>query len=82
MLQLWYGLLLYAYLIHQTGTFIFIYSNLAMPLFPNGTPLFHTRLQMSLFLLMTHLYSDIYDAFIISSYDSSLSTNMYNLYSQ
>ena len=40
-LQLRYGLPLYAYLIRRTGTFIFPYSNLATPLFPNGTPLFH-----------------------------------------
>ena len=79
MLQLWYRLLLYAYLIHQTGTFIFYYSNLATPLFPNGMPLFYIHLQTSLFLLMTCLYSDIYDTFIISTYDLSLSTNTYNL---
>ena len=40
-LQLRYGLPPYAYLIRQTGTFIFPYSNLATPLFPNGMPLFH-----------------------------------------
>ena len=77
-----YRLPLYAYPIHRTGTFIFLYSNLATPLFPNSTPLFHIHLQTSLFLLMTHLYSDIYDAFIISSYNSSLSTNTYNPCSQ
>ena len=54
------------------------YSNLATPLFPNGMPLFYIHLQTPLFLLMTRLYSDIYDAFIISTYDSSLSTNTYN----
>ena len=39
----WYGLPLYAYLIHWTGTFISLNSNLAMPLFSNGTPLFHIQ---------------------------------------
>ena len=58
------------------------YSNLAMPLFPDGMPLFYICLQMSLFLLTTHLYSNIYDAFIISTYDLSLSTNTYNPCSQ
>ena len=82
LLQLWYRLLLYSYLIHWTGTFIFLYSNLAMPLFPNSMPLFHIHLQMYLFLLMTCLYSDIYDAFIISTYDLSLSLNTYNLCTQ
>ena len=75
----WYGLPLYAYLIRWTGTFIFPYSNLATPLFPNGTPLVPHMLQTPLFLFMTRLYSDIYDTFIISSYNSSLSTNLYNL---
>ena len=42
LLQSQYGLPLYAYLIRWTGTFIFPYSNLATPLFPYGTPLFHT----------------------------------------
>ena len=51
LLQLRYGLPLYAYLIHQTGMFIFPYSNLVMPLFPNGTLLFHIHLQIPLFLL-------------------------------
>ena len=77
-LQSRYRLPLYAYLIRWTGMFIFLYHNLAMPLFPNSTPLFHIHLQTPLFPLTTRLYSDIYDAFIISSYDSSLSTNMYN----
>ena len=36
-------------------------------------------IQTPLFLLMTRLCSDKYDAFIISTYDSSLSTNTYNL---
>ena len=62
------------------------YSNLAMPLFPNGMPLFHIGLQTPLFLLMTLLYSDIYDAFIISCLYplicttlvlSSISTHLY-----
>ena len=58
-----------------------ITSNLAIPLFPNGMPLFYIHLQMSLFPPMTHLYSDIYDAFIISTYDLSLSTNTSSLHS-
>ena len=50
-LQLWYGLPPYAYLIHRTGTFIFPYSNLATPLFPNGTPLFYIRYKHLCFYL-------------------------------
>ena len=50
-LQLRYGLPLYAYLIRQTGTFIFLYSNLAMPLFPNNMPLFHIRYKQLCFYL-------------------------------
>ena len=63
----------------RTGTFIFLYSNLATPLFSNGTPFVTHTIQTPLFLLTTRLYSDIYDAFIISTYDSSLSTNTYIL---
>ena len=59
-LQLQYGLPLYAYLIHRTGTFIFPYHNLATPLFLTSMPLFYIHLQTSLFPLMTHFYSDIY----------------------
>ena len=47
----WYGLPPYAYLIRQTGTFIFLNSNLATPLFSNGTPLFHIRYKRFCFYL-------------------------------
>ena len=57
-------------------------SNLATPLFPDSMPLFYIRLQMSLFPLTTHLYFDIYDAFVISTYNSSLFTNTYNPHTQ
>ena len=73
----WYGLPLYAYLIRRTGTFIFLLNNLATPLFLSGTPFIPHMIQTPLFLSLTRLYSNIYDTFIISSYDSSLSTNTY-----
>ena len=47
----WYRLPLYAYLIRRTGTFVFLNSNLAMPLFPNATPLFYIRYKHLCFYL-------------------------------
>ena len=52
----WYRLPPYVYLIRRTGTFIFLNNNLATPLFPNGTPLFHIRYK--------HLCSYLWLAFI------------------
>ena len=85
----WYGLPFYAYLIHRTGTFIFPYSNLAMPLFPNGTPLFHIwykhlcfylwltfipiYMTPSLYLHTTRLYPLIRTTFVLCS----ISTHLY-----
>ena len=74
-----YGLPPYAYLIRRTGTFTLLNNNLATPLFSNGTPFVPHTIQTPLFPLITRFYSDIYDAFIISTYDSSLSTNTYTL---
>ena len=84
----WYGLPLYAYLIRWTGTFIFPYSNLATPLFPNGTPLFHLRykhlcfyfwltfipiyMTPSLYLHTTRLYPLIRTPFVLCSINTRL----------
>ena len=85
----WYGLPLYAYLIRRTGTFIFPYSNLATPLFSNGTPLIHIRykhlcfylrlafipiyMTPSLYLHTTRLYPLIRTSLVLCS----ISTRLY-----
>ena len=84
----WYGLPLYAYLIRRTGTFVFLNSNIATPLFSNGTPLFHIRykhlcsylrltfipiyMTPSLYLHTTRLYPLIRTSFVLCSISTCL----------